>query len=165
MGTVLMLLAIYSLTIKKTINLFSECKATEAKINLAKDAPQRAEQLENELHRIENKIGKQNSAAESKEQQLLEIISHYCQNNHTILREFPKTMSSDQGDLTIETNLFVLEGGFQSLIKLVYLLEQKSTYGKVASVKYQIKKDFKTKEEVLTATVYIQNIKKQQHEK
>ena len=59
----------------------------------------------------------------------------------------------------------MIGGNFSTLINLVYLLEQKYNLGKIASVNYQLKKDFKTKEMQLTATIFLQNIKKKNHEK
>ncbi|MGZ4058661.1 MAG: hypothetical protein ACXVPU_06530, partial [Bacteroidia bacterium] len=91
---------------------------------------------------------------------LLELITGYCQVNNTVLREFPKTIIFEKGDILIETNRFVVQGSFQSLLNLIYTLEQKSKIGKVASVEYQIKKEIKDKKILLTASIFLQNIKK-----
>lgn len=155
---------IYVFAIKKTITSYNEFNKAESQIELAANAPLMAAQLEKKLLQMDSKIGKQNINGQNTEQALLELITNYCQNNHAILREFPETTVAQQGNLFIETNLFVVEGDFASLITLVYLLEQKNKLGKIASVRYQLKKDFKTKEMALTAAIYLQNVK-QQHEK
>lgn len=156
---------VYALAIKKTIASYDEYNKAENQIELAINAPKMAAQLENQLLQMDSKIGKQNKNGQNTEQALLELITNYCQNNHSILREFPETTMAQRGNLFIETNLFVIEGNFSSLINLVYLLEQKNKLGKIASVRYQLKKDFKTKEMALTAAIYLQNVKQQQHEK
>lgn len=155
---------IYVFAVKKTIASYSEYIKAESQIELAANAPVMAAQLEKQLLQMDSKIGKQNINGENTEQALLELITNYCQNNHAILREFPETTVAKQGDLFIETNLFVVEGEFTSLVNLVYILEQKNKLGKIASVRYQLKKDFKTKDMALTAAIYLQNVK-QHHEK
>ncbi|MES2141097.1 MAG: hypothetical protein V4511_15430 [Bacteroidota bacterium] len=161
--SVLALYLIYAFAVKKTIAAYSEYCYAEKQIELAANAPVMAVQLENQLLQMDSKIGKQNVNGQNTEQALLELITNYCQNNHAVLREFPETTIAKQGDLFIETNLFVVEGEFASLINLVYILEQKNKLGKIASVRYQLKKDFKTKDMTLTAAIYLQNVK--QHEK
>lgn len=161
--SVLALYLIYAFAIKKTIATYSEYIKAEKQIELAANAPAMAAQLASQLLQMDSKIGKQNIDGQNTEQALLELITNYCQNNHAVLREFPETTIAKQGDLFIETNLFVVEGEFASLINLVYILEQKNKLGKIASVRYQLKKDFKTKEMTLTAAIYLQNVK--QHEK
>lgn len=156
----LVLLMVYSLAIKKTINIHNTYSEAEKKIVLAASAPMLAAQLEKELLQIDIKLGNENPKKQNTSDALLELTTNYCQNNHAVLREFPKTTITEAGDMTIETNQFVVEGNFSTLINLVYILEQKNKLGKVASVKYQLKKDFKTKEMVLTATIYLQNVKK-----
>lgn len=159
------LFLVYSFAIKKTLNIYNTYSVAEEKIALAANAPVMAAHLEKELMQMDIRLGNEKTKKQNTADALLELTTHYCQNNHAVLREFPKTTVSDQGDLLIETNQFVVEGDFSTLINLVYVLEQKIKLGKVASVKYQLKKDFKTKEMVLTAAIFIQNVKKKQHEK
>jgi hypothetical protein len=162
---VLVLFFVYEMAIKETINMYNTYSEGEKKIALAASAPMLAAQLEKKLMQIDIKLGNENKKKQNTADALLELTTNYCQNNHAVLREFPKTTIIEQGDMTIETNQFIVEGDFVTLINLVYILEQKNKLGKVASVKYQLKKDFKTKEMVLTAAIYVQNVKKKQHEK
>lgn len=157
-------LLIYSLAIKKTMAAFAECKQNKNKMEQAENIPEMTEQLERELIRMDAKIGTHNTRQENINEALLGLITGYCQTNHAVLREFPETLFSDDGDLSVETNQFVIGGTFSTLINLVYLLEQKYNLGKIVSVNYQLKKDFKTKEMQLTATIFLQNIKKKNHE-
>lgn len=161
---VLTLGLVYLFAIKNTIGSYREYNKAESQIELAANAPAMASQLEKKLLQMDFEIAKQNINGPNTEQALLELITNYCQKNHDILREFPEPIVTKQGSLFIETNVLVVEGDFSSLISLVYLLEQKNKLGKIASVRYQLKKDFKTKDMALKAAIYLQNIK-QQHEK
>lgn len=160
-ASVLILYLIYAFAISKTIASYDEYNKAKSQIELAANAPTMTAQLEKQLLQMDSKIGKQNLNGQNTEQALLELITNYCQNNHAVLREFPETTVAKQGDLFIETNLFVVEGEFSSLINLVYILEQKNKLGKIASVRYQLKRDFKTKDMALTAAIYLQNVKQQ----
>ena len=164
-GTVLSVLFVYTLGIKKTINAYEEYADSKKKMELAANAPVMARQLEKELMQMDVKLGNQNTKERNTDEALLGLLTNYCQNNHAVLREFPQTSIAEQGDMSIETNQFMVGGNFSTLINLVYTLEQKNKLGKVASANYQLKKEFKTKEMVLTSTIFLQNIKKKQHEK
>lgn len=162
---ILLLFVVYSMGISKTLKAYHEYSESENKMKVAENAPQMAAQLEKELMLMNAKLGNQSTSGQNTAETLLSLITNYCQNNHAVLREFPQTTTANQGDMIIETNQFVVGGSFSTILKLVYILEQKNKVGKVASVKYQLKKDFKTKEMLLTASVFIQNIKKKDYEK
>ncbi len=156
---------VYSFAIKKTIDAYSEYQQNKALMEKAINEPLLAAQLEKELVKMDAKIGTHNNLQENVNEALLSLITGYCQSKNAVLREFPQTTLTEDGNLSIETNQFTIGGNFFTLINLVYLLEQKYNLGKIAAVNYQLKKDFKTKELQLTATIYLQNIKKKDHEK
>ena len=162
-GIVLFLIIIYFFGIKKTITAYQQYQEVNEQMLVAANAPIMAAQLEKKLLVMDAKIGNSDTINDNKAQALLELTTNYCQQNKAVLREFPRTIAIEQGDLTIETNMFVIESDFTTLLKLVYTLEQKEKIGKIASVRYQLKKDFKTKEMALTATIYLQNVKKKAH--
>lgn len=161
-GVILMVLLVYSLGIKKTMNAYMEYSDAKKKMELAANAPEMAAQLEKKLSEMNAKMGDQNTKEQNTTEALLSLIANYCQNNHAVLREFPQTTMAEAENMSIETNRFTIGGDFSTLVNLAYILEQKNKLGKVASVNYQLKKDFKTKEMLLTATVFLQNIKKKQ---
>lgn len=164
-SSVIVMFLVYSLAIKKTIAEYSRFLGNKEKLERAVNAPAMATQLEKELIRMDTKIGNHNAKNINIDDALLSLLTDYCQSHHAVLREFPETTHTEDGDLEIETNQFMIGGNFSTLINLVYLLEQKYNLGKITSVNYQLKKDFKTKEMQLTATIFLQNIKKKNHEK
>lgn len=163
--SLMMAYLIYVFAIKKTIGAYNEYTLAEKQMELLVNAPIMSAQLEKKLFNINSKIGHQNTIDQNAEQALLELITNYCQENHVVLRAFPETTVARQRDLFVETNMFIIEGGFSSLLNLVYELEQKSKLGKIVSVRYQLKKDLRTKDMSLIATIYLQNIKQHLHER
>lgn len=162
---VLLIFIIYTFAIKKTLLAKNDCTNTEKQMLIAENAPMLASQLEKELKQMDARIGTDSLKDKNSGQALLELVANYCQTNQAVLREFPATTVTEQEKLIVETNLFIVQGSFSTLINLIYQLEQKSKLGKVASVHYQLKKDLKSKDMMLTATTYLQNVKKKENEK
>ncbi|HEX8514829.1 MAG TPA: hypothetical protein VF868_01430 [Bacteroidia bacterium] len=157
--------AAYHLAIKKTIIAYGDFQQSSARSELVANVPLLTAQLEKQLTQMDLRIGTRNKNTQNRDQELLEFITNYCEDNDAVLKEFPQNTSFDQGDLEIETNRFVVQGNFSTLLQLTYFLEQKKQLGKVASVQYQVKKDLKSREMELTSTIYLQNFKKKHNEK
>ncbi len=163
-GAILFAVMMYSFAIKRTVVVYRECNVLEAQMKLAHDAPLKAAMLERKLAEMDHLPGEQQKGDVNVQQNLLGVITNYCQNNNVILREFPKTIQTEEKDLLVETNVFVIEGGFSKLLQFVYLLEQKNKIGRIASVQFQTKRDYKTKTLSLTAMIYVQSIKKSERD-
>lgn len=151
--------------IKKTIIAQNDYSNAQQQIALAANAPIMAAELEKQLIQMDTRVGSKDKNEQNREQELLGLITNYCQKNKAVLREFPETVIFNKENLLVETNQLVIAGNFSTLLNFVYLLEQKSNLGKVTSTHYQLKKDIKSKEMVLTATIYLQNVKKKENEK
>lgn len=164
-GMIVTFLLVYVFAIKKTIAAYSDYSQAKTKVELAENAPVIAAALQKQLMQIDARIGSSDTTHQKTGEPLLELVTNYCQDHQAVLREFPQTIATVQGDMIVETNRFMVEGSFSTLINLVYVLEQKNKLGKITSVKYALQKDFKTKEMLLTATVFLQNVKKKNHEK
>jgi hypothetical protein len=154
-GIVLLAFISYRMAFRNTINVCSGINSLEEQLKLADHAPQKVAGLQARLAGMDQVLGRSQS-----ESTLLGVVTDYCQKNNVALREFPKTIEKTQGEYQVETNFFVIEGGFIKLLELLYLLEQKNRVGKVASVNFSTKKDYKTKALNLTAIIYVQNVKK-----
>ena len=129
-------------------------------LSVAAKAPARIASLEIALRSIEGVIGGQTEEGIDPQQQLLEFVTNYCEEQHITLQEFPQPVSQEEEDYAVETNIFVVRGNFIKLLKMTYALEQEMRIGKVVAVTYASKKNLRTKRLVLTATVYLQNVRK-----
>jgi len=156
-------LVIYVVAISETVELRNLCANLKTQVQLSEGGSQRVAVYERRLNVIENKLrlsqfqGKQ----EEVQQALLSTVTNYCQSNGLLLREFPSTILNEESDFVIQTNRFVVEGPFVKSLDLLYQLEQKKKLGKVSSVNFQIKKDYKTKTQTLATCVYVQNVKRE----
>jgi hypothetical protein len=154
---------IYKAALKKTIDEYASCSELENKLQTANNAPAKMAELEKMNRRLDMLLGRQTGNIDA-QQSLLDSVTNYCQKNDVVLQEFPKPIISSNKGTDIETNIFTIEGGFNKLIQLIYLFEQKYKTGKIVSVDYRTKKDFSVGKTNLSVTIYLQNIKKSQHE-
>lgn len=150
----------YQWVFAKTIDLYSQNKSLNTRVEEADNAPKKFAVLHNKLTAINHVIDiRKTDTLQNVHDFLLSTLSRYCSENNTILKSFPETSVYRQGDFEIETNGFTVQGGFISLLKLVYLLEQKERTGKISSVVFQAVKDNELQRNILTATVYLQTVK------
>lgn len=154
----LVFLIVYKLSIQKTIQLAVECKELRIKLSDAAEAPEKILRIQNQNSAFD-KIFKTEEQGESFQQTLLSAVAEHCQSNQMILREFPAQKEFISKDLKVETCYFTVEGTFEKILKLTYFLEQQHKLGQIASVNYQSKYD-KATGIFLTATIFVQNIKK-----
>ena len=160
----LLLLIVYQLAIKKSIAAFSLNSSLKQQIEKAAGAPQKLALLEQQNLAYDAILANYKGNGSNTQQLLLSAVTGYCQENNLLLKEFPKSIFKQESEYLVETNYFVLEGGFINTLRLIHHLEQKNRIGKIASVNYQVKKDQRTQKDFLNATIYIQNVKKQSNE-
>ncbi len=149
---------VYLFAISHTISEYRQVKDLERKVQKAKQSPKQMAVLENRLAFINSKVNPYLIDSTRNQEGILDAVSTFCQKNSLILKEFPKTGYEEQKDITIETNVIVVEGGYTNLLQLIYELEHKNKVGKVSSVSFNSFMDNKRKKQVLTATIYLQNI-------
>ena len=159
---IIFLFIVYILGIKRTLVKYEECSELEKKTNLAISARAELSLLEKKFSAMEERT--ENYAGKNVQQSLLGIVSKYCNENGVIVKDFSQPVISVSKDVTIETNWFVVEGSFTKALRLVYDLEQLNKLGRVASVDFALRKNYSTKSNSLTTTIYIQNIKKENNE-
>lgn len=157
---VVLLFVVWQMGIKKTLEIRESCVEAEQQAEQLKDVPHKMALLEYELKDLKGRLGAVDVDSTEEQQKLLELLTNYCQKNGTVLREFPQTESKAKGDMTIQTKHFMVQGSFDKLLRLVYILEQKQQVGKVASVQYCLQKERTSRKTVLVASIYIQNLNK-----
>ncbi|MBI4946046.1 MAG: hypothetical protein HY840_06560 [Bacteroidetes bacterium] len=163
-GVVLLVFIAYSFVIKDTLVLYGDCADMTSKLEMASDAPVKAAMVQKKIDEMNGLLGTHKEQGDEVQQDLLGTVTGFCQKNNILLKEFPKAIVNTEKDFTVETNIFTVEGSFAKLLDLVYLLEQKSRIGKVASVRFLTRVDIKTKTLFLTAKVYFQNARKIENE-
>jgi hypothetical protein len=158
-ATLLVLLASYFFSIRKTIAVFRENAELEMKLEQAGNAPFRVKQLEAEAGKLQQKMRFLTGNDDVREE-ILEILSKKDGNNEVTLKSMKAPLTFEDGDMLIETYEIVLQGNFISLTKRIHVLEQMMTLGRIAGIKYQIEKDRVNSKENLVTHIYIQTSRK-----
>lgn len=159
-GFVLILFILWLVVFKNTYELYKECSSFDAQLQIAQQAPQKNKELLIQLDELDQKLKTQQRADTNIQQAILAVVASVSKEYGLVLREFPRPNVSIQNGYKIEINNIEIQGAFIPLLKLVYLFETKAKIGKLTSVKFHAKHDHKLKSYVLTATIFIQNIKK-----
>lgn len=149
----------YQMSFKKTLALKTEIGNLELQVEKVSNAPSEIQSLQLELNKIDARIGSFMSQGMEFQDVLLDKITGYCKENNLVLKEFPKAHQYRQQDYLVQTNAIVVEGGFIKLLQLVFELERQFEIGKVVSVKFITREDFRTRKLFLGATIYYQNVK------
>lgn len=161
-GTGIIFILAYFLAIQKTIKLKGEVSALKQRSEQSSGTSAELAMLQNRLESLDAIISRQGSG--EVRETLLGVLTSYCQKNGILLKAFPETIIEKGNEANIETNVFTVEGAFIPLLKLLYVLEQKQRIGKVSSALYQTHIDPKTKRNLLSAVVYIQNVKQNKND-
>ena len=164
-GYVVFLFVVYQLAISKSIELFSQNSSLKEKLITAKESYKSKEELEKRKEKLDYHISSFFVDSLSHQEFLLETISTYCHQHHVLIKEIPAKTEYREDNFEVGTHKIVLEGDFIPLLKMVYLLEQKNKAGRLSSAFFSLKYDNKRKKEVLSLTLYIQNIQTYSNEK
>ena len=157
-----LILLVYRLSIKKTINEYSTCGVLEQQLATLNYAPVKIAEYQHRIRKIEVAIGASSSSEDLYQSSLLSLLSNYCKTNNITLNEFPEPHKFQQKNLTIETYPVTIKGAFIPMLKLMHYIEMNKTYGKIVSSHFHTKKDNSTQQINLFMTLYIQHVNKEQ---
>lgn len=145
---------VYKGSISRTIKYAQANKSLKTNIERAASAPAEIAQLQTQL------AGMQQSALKPYDREkLLEVVTTFCRDNKVLVKTFPQAQLTKQNDSQIVTNKIVVEGSYNSIVKLVYLLEQQEKLGSVSSLIFTTHKDRVSKKILLHATIIFRNLK------
>jgi alpha-N-acetylglucosamine transferase len=154
----LIIIVSYQFSFKKTIILYNEYNLMQEEKSRSQNLPQKITKLQNELDNISGTIESSNNGSNNKRNQIINRVSNYCDSNSIIISELTPSIIREENTFTIETNIIKIEGSFINLLKLLNVLEQEKSLGKVISVKFATYLNRKTRKKKLFSEIYIQNI-------
>ncbi len=162
---VLFSIVIYNLALSKTISLAIKNNELQQQISKNQDAPKQIEVVSQKIKRIEQLVGDKAYNKIDIHQVLLESVTGYVQQNGLILKDFPQPFVIAENGYITKTAQLTVEGDFIPLLKLIYFLENNYKVGKVIAVDFKTTKEIRTRKRKLNTTIYLQNVKAENHEK
>ncbi len=157
---VALLYLVYKLAVSKTVKVYNDFAYLKSQVILSKNIDTKLDDLSKQLNAVEGIFKSSITSGNNSQEKILETVTNYCKQKPVLLKEFPKSMMKETNGYLVELNYFTVEGDYINLLNLVYTMEQQIKVGKVASVKFNLKENQQTKQHELTATIYVQNLKR-----
>jgi hypothetical protein len=158
-GFILLIWIAYQFAFSKTLNLnstFNSLKQQDELFNSISENINLLKQQEIYYNSILNKY--QISSESSFQNNLLKIINEIAEMNKMKVISFKDPHIFNLNNVKQETYSFTIEGDFNSIIKLMYSLEQHHKFGKIISVSFEKKKNYKNFTESLQCTIFLQRV-------
>ena len=88
---------------------------------------------------------------------LLTTLNTLSEENNLKLTSFIEPHVIEQNELLAKTYEFHLEGSYNSIIEVIYYLEQNTKFGEVINLHFELKKNRKTRKEYLQARILLKS--------
>ncbi len=159
-GIILIVLFLcYKFSISNTIAIKKEYNKLVKQEIIFKDIPKQLSLYSNKEIYYDSILKTMNLGDTSIENNLLRILNTEAKTTTFKIIDFNKPHTYRTEDNVYNTYNFTLQGEFNSLLKTVYKIEQSNTFGEIIHLNFQKKKNYNTRKNFLTATMFIQNIK------
>src|ERR1035437_6878578 len=101
--SVLLSFLVYQSVISKTIALYKQNKEFDLKLNEAASAPEKIKKYSEQLASLDHLVqSRQPDTVNNVHDLLLGFLSSYCKENNTVLKNFPETFVSNQGEFEVQ---------------------------------------------------------------
>ena len=154
---VLALILCYNFAIKNTLQLKKQHSELKREAVSLKDSPQQLAILKQKNVYYDSLLTKFQLGGSSIQNNLLKIINTHANNNALKVVDFLEPHVSKNDELVIKTYDFTLEGTYNNINQLVYLLEQQTKFGEVISLHFEKKKNYRTGRFYLQARVLLKS--------
>ena len=154
---VMALILCYQLAIKNTLQLKDQHKHLVNEAVSLKNAPQQLSLLKQKNIYYDSLLTKFQLNDSSIQNNLLKVINTYASTNALKVVNFLEPHISENDNLVIKTYDFTLEGTYNTINQLIYLLEQKTKFGEIISLHFEKKKNYRTGRFYLQARVLLKS--------
>ena len=149
----------YSLGISKTLDERNTYRTLLEKEHFSQEIPERLSILSKKEVYFDSVLHAMNLSGNSIENDLLRILNIEAKKNGVKVLDFnnPHTFSKDSiGKVLVSP--FTLEGSYTGILKTLYAIEQQNNLGEVVHLNFEKNKNYRTRKEFLTATIFLQNV-------
>lgn len=152
-SSLLLCLVVYGVNIKKTMAMRQQYSQQQADI-------QRAATAANSIQTYRAQLASfQQSALQPYDREfLLEQLTSFCRQHDILVSTFPEAQRVEENGNGIISNTIEVEGRYQDIAELIYMIEQEEKMGSVSTLKFFSQKDRLTKELKLKARMVIRNL-------
>ncbi|PQV47442.1 hypothetical protein CLV33_107231 [Jejuia pallidilutea] len=156
-GFLLVLLLCYQLAISKTVALKKEYNTLKQEEILFENAPKQLSLLKQKRMYYDSLLTKYKINGSSLQNSLLQTINSFADSSNIKVIGFLEPHIIQMNDLKVKSYQFTLEGEYNSIIQLIYKLEQETKFGEISNLHFIKKKNFRTGKYFLQAHVLLKS--------
>jgi len=156
-GFVLSLFICYQLAFSKTLELKKQKEKLQQEEAIFKNIPKQLSLLKQKENYYDSILTKYQLKESSLQNNLLKTLNQYAEANKLNIINFIEPHQYEQNNLLIKSYSFTIQGDYNSILKLIYHLEQKTRFGEIINLHLEKKKNFKENSTYLQAEVLIQS--------
>lgn len=164
-GFIVLLWITYQFSISKTLEARSTYNTLSRQKEAISNIPQQVNYLKQQNTHYDSLLEKNKISAESSFQNnLLQTINSFATNNNLKIVSFNEPHQFIKDDAILKTYSFTIKGSYANTLKLIYKLEQHGNYGKLISINFEKKKNYKRNRIFLECTILLQKIERNKDE-
>ena len=160
-GFVVLLIISYVFSLQKTFDLKSKLSTLKNEKELLSNASERIFNLQQENKYLDSILQQKELSIENSFQQLLlNKINTFKKQNQIEVISFNQPHQIEKNSTNLATYYFEIKGSFSALLKLTNFLERQQL-GKLTSVNFEKKRNYRKNKEELTGQFYLQKLEQQ----
>lgn len=156
-GFVLILFICYQMAISRTLEQKQQYSKLSKEELLSKNAPKQLSLLKVKEKHYDSLLTKYQLDESSIQNNLLKVITKFAEINDLKIVSFFEPHVITKNDLTISTYMFSVEGNYNNINQLIYLLEQQTKFGEIINLHFEKKKNYRTGKFYLQAKVLLKS--------
>ncbi|NRB84035.1 MAG: hypothetical protein HRU49_09730 [Winogradskyella sp.] len=156
-GFVLMLCMSYQLSISKTIAAKQRYETLSQDALLFNNAPKQISMLRQKEKHFDSILGKYQLNGLSLQNNLLKTIADLAKKHRLKVISFNEPHKTENDEMSTNHYQFGLQGDFNGILQLVYVLEQETRFGEVVHLNFERKKNYRTNRYYLEAQVLLKS--------
>lgn len=156
--SVISFILIYSVAIKVTLDLRSECNEKRKLIENNKNILSDIKAKEKKIVEINKLIENKDKNLTNYHNYLLAVIGKYCKMFNVVIKKFPQSHLVKKDNYNIETHVITLKGSYNDLLKILYNLEYDEKLSGISSLLFESIPNYRNGKYELNLTLYVQNI-------
>jgi len=156
-GFLVMLFICYRFAFSRTFSVYGTYQGLKKENVLFENIPKQQYLLNRQNAYLDSLLNKYQIGGTSLQNNLLKSLNANGDTLGFKLVAFDKVHVFNKEQLTVNSHVFTLEGGFEEMLRLVHNLEQRTKFGEVVHARFEKKRDLRTRRERLEAEIIIQH--------
>jgi len=156
-GFIILIFLCYKFAFANTLALKSEYATLTKEQKIFENTPKQIALLKKKEQYYDSLLTKYKIGGTSLQNNLLNTVTTFAKANDLKVVDFLEPHIFSEKSLTINSYSFTVEGHFNTILQLIYTLEQRTKYGEVISVSYEKKKNYRTGKSYLQAKIVLQS--------